>query len=312
MNDLPAAGVIARWMHFLAIFLAVGAAVVRAGILSPAIRRGELPSQAAALLRNRTVRLGVFGGLLLLGAGIARGYLQLHSLVESGEPITRDLAHYVLTETLWGRGWLAQMVAAILVIAGHLLGTLRTPAATLPALLGASAVVLAAPLTGHATGSAEAGAFGYPLDLLHVLGSSSWIGTLLVLALAGLWTGLGLPQEDRWRLVATLVHRFSPIALVAGAVAMGAGTILAVRYVGWSFDAWTGSSYGRFLLFKIAALVIVAGTGAYNWRVVRPRLGTNIGSQQLRRAVAVELVVAGVLLALTAVLVSLPMPGDEG
>lgn len=311
MTDLLSAlGLLGRGGHYLGIFLLVGAAVARSAVLPVADRRGQLPSTALTMMRNRATWLGVLGGILIVLAGLLRGYVQLATLGEPGQPLDWGLAGYVLQETTWGQGWMAQMLAGLLGSAAHLFGTLRTPLMRVLPAFGSSLIVFAAPLTGHAAGSAEAGAIGYPVDLLHVLGGGSWIGTLLVLALAGFWSGLGLDQSERARTVAGLVHAFSPVALVAGATTIGAGLILSVQYVGWSPSAWIGSTYGQTLLVKLLLVGGVAAAGAWNWRVLRPRLGSEAGTRALRRTTAVELGLSLVLLLVTALLVSLPMPGD--
>lgn len=311
MTDLwSALGILGRGGHYLGIFLLVGAAVARTAVLPVAERRWQIPPSAGGMLRNRATWLGVLGGLLIVLAGFLRGYVQLTTLGEPGEPVDWSLAGYVLQETTWGQGWMAQMLAGLLGAAAHLFGTLRTPLTRFLPAFGSSLIVFAAPLTGHAAGSAEAGSVGYPVDLLHVLGGGSWIGTLLVLALAGFWSGLGLNQEDRARTVAGLVHAFSPVALVAGATTIGAGLILSFQYIGWSPSAWIGTAYGQTLLVKLLLVGGVAAAGAWNWRVLRPRLGSDAGTRALRRATAVELGLSLALLLVTALLVSLPMPGD--
>jgi len=307
---LSVLGLLGRDGHYLGIFLLVGAAVTRAAVLPVAERRWQVPATAFAMLRNRATWLGVLGGLLVVLAGLLRGGVQLATLGEPGAPLDWDLADYVLRETTWGQGWLAQMLAGLLGAAAHLFGTLRTPITRFLPVVGSSLIVFAAPLTGHAAGSAEAGAIGYPADLLHVLGGSSWIGTLLVLALGGFWSGLGLDPPERSRTVAGLVHAFSPVALVAGALTIGAGLVLSVQYVGWAPSAWIGTGYGRTLLVKLLLVGGVAAAGAWNWRVLRPRLGSEQGTRALRRSAAVELGLSVALLLVTAVLVSLPMPGD--
>ncbi len=307
---LPVLAVLARWIHYLGIFLVVGGTVTLVAIVRPASRRGALRAEAAGLLRNRAARAGMVGGILVIVAGFVRGYLQVSNMIDPGDPVDSGLVRFLFTETSWGRGWTVQMLSGGLSILGHFLGTARLPGARFAPLLGAMALLLAAPLTGHATGSAEAGALGYPLDLLHLSGGATWIGTLLVLAVAGLWSSLGLTREERARTVATLIHLFSPVALVAGAVTLGAGLVLAARYVGFSFEAWTTSLYGQMLLVKLALVGAVAAAGAYNWRVIRPTLGDPTSTRMLRRSAAVELGLSAFLLIITAIVVSLPMPGD--
>lgn len=57
--------------------------------------------------------------------------------------------------------------------------------------------------------------------------------------------------------------------------------------------------------------MVVAGVialGAYNWRKQRPKLGTEAGAIALRGTATRELLLAGLVLLITSVLVSLPSP----
>ena len=78
----------------------------------------------------------------------------------------------------------------------------------------------------------------------------------------------------------------------------------------WS-DLWT-SSWGRLLSVKVLLLGGVAGLGWFNWRVVTPRLlaGAAPAERDLRRAVALELLLGLLIIAVTAVLVATALPGD--
>ena len=75
-----------------------------------------------------------------------------------------------------------------------------------------------------------------------------------------------------------------------------------------SIPALWGSGYGRTLLVKLGLLAVVFGTGAYNWRRVRPSLGNDAGTRRLRGSAAVEIAVGVLVLAVTAVLVATAPP----
>lgn len=86
---------------------------------------------------------------------------------------------------------------------------------------------------------------------------------------------------------------------------------MAYGYLGSISALWT-SSYGQTLLVKTGLLVLTAGLGAYNWRMVRPALGSSVASQRLLRSATIELIVGTLLLLATAVLVALPAPSMNG
>jgi putative copper export protein len=70
------------------------------------------------------------------------------------------------------------------------------------------------------------------------------------------------------------------------------------------------SEYGRTLLLKLAFLSVVAGTGAYNWRRVKPTLGTAAATTALQRSARIEMLAGVLMIAVTAVLVATPTPMD--
>jgi len=103
------------------------------------------------------------------------------------------------------------------------------------------------------------------------------------------------------------VARFSNLALAAGALLGVTGVITAWRHLkSWS-ALWT-TSYGYAFDVKMCFVAVVAALGAWNWRRMRPRLGTEEAAGALRRSATAELVFAGIVLVITAVLVSLPSP----
>jgi putative copper export protein len=65
------------------------------------------------------------------------------------------------------------------------------------------------------------------------------------------------------------------------------------------------------LAVKLAALVLVGALGAYNWRVIQPSLARPEAERRLVRSARLELLSGLLLLAATAVLVALPLPGDD-
>ncbi|MGI9089790.1 MAG: copper resistance D family protein [Gemmatimonadaceae bacterium] len=144
---------------------------------------------------------------------------------------------------------------------------------------------------------------------VHELSASVWLGTLLVLVIAGLPAILRsqLPSERRGALVAELVARFSPLALCAASLLGITGVITAWRHLKFVAALWT-TSYGYALDLKLIVVGIVLSLGAWNWRRMSPRLGSEGAAHQLRRSAKAELAFAAVVLAITAVLVSLPSP----
>ena len=118
--------------------------------------------------------------------------------------------------------------------------------------------------------------------------------------------------------MAVMVGRFSWIARIAVGLLLVTGVIQSLALVG-SFRALVDTEYGLLVLAKIALFALLIGLGAYNQRWVLPRLrrlaaaGTQPGrtAALLRRAVALEVGLAVVVIAVTSVLVT-TQPASPG
>jgi hypothetical protein len=102
------------------------------------------------------------------------------------------------------------------------------------------------------------------------------------------------------------------VGIVGGAVGAAAllgvtGVVTAWRHLKHASALWT-TAYGYAFDAKMLCVLIVAGLGAWNWRRMRPRLTSDGAVAALQLSAARELVFAGVVLVITAMLVSLPAP----
>jgi len=143
---------------------------------------------------------------------------------------------------------------------------------------------------------------------LHVLAGGLWIGTLGVLALTV------IPLAVRRELgrngtpsIAQVVARFSRLSLFAVALLVASGLVTAWRHLKYPAALWT-TPYGYVLMAKLAMVGVVAALGAFNWRRVSPSLGAEDGAIRLQRSSRAELTAAAIVLAITALLVSIPAP----
>jgi len=308
MSDAAALiGIAARWAGFASALVVLGAAGYRFGVLR-ALRRDSIILPHG---ERGAATAGLAAAVALLITALPRLYGQALGFVEPGEPVTSELLGTILGRTAWGRGWTTQVLAAGLAVAGFTAARSLPSAGWLMAVGGASAVALAAPLTGHAVAAERAGRWGYPLDVLHVLGAGVWLGTLFVMITAGFRAAGRLPDPSKDAVVAHQVRAFSPIALAGAGTLILAGVALGFRYLGGEVSALWTSRYGQVLLVKLGLLGLIVALGAINWRVLTPRLGTSAGSARLRRSSIAELALGTWLLLVTAVLVSLAMPGEE-
>lgn len=228
------------------------------------------------------------------------------SFLFPGDPLSWDLISPVFLNTTWGTGWLLQLGASLLFLAG--LPFTRSRAAGWSVVHAAVlALLVATPITGHAV----AGTWGWkveiPLHALHLAGSGLWLGTLLCIIGVVYPVARRLGEPEGGRLIGNMVHRFNAMAITGAAVVVACGCLLSLAYVGLAEKNWV-TTYGVTLLVKIALLLAVLGLGAYNWRRLRPRLGLPSGTETLRRTATIELIIGSLVLLATAILVHLPAP----
>ncbi|HEX2780397.1 MAG TPA: CopD family protein, partial [Gemmatimonadaceae bacterium] len=108
-----------------------------------------------------------------------------------------------------------------------------------------------------------------------------------------------------------MVNGFSPLALVMGGLVVLFGVITAWRHLEPISALWT-TPYGWALIAKLVVVAVVFALGAWNWRRQRPALGSDEAARAMRRSATRELAAAGLVLLITAVLVSLPSPRRPG
>ncbi len=174
----------------------------------------------------------------------------------------------------------------------------RAGGAAVAALAGAVAVIASAPAGHGASGRWQA--LGAAMTVLHVGAMSIWIGGLVGLALVA-------KQAD-----IAVAKRFSPVATIAMLVVVSSGVVQAIRQLG-SIDALTDSSYGRWLMAKVAAVALVlCGALASRYATYGSLFGAEGRSDRdvLRRALAIEIAAGILVLGATGALTGTPPPGN--
>lgn len=297
----------ARWLTFAGITVVIGAVAFVVFVL-PGLQRqsGARPPQMLTRVRSRAAGLGLAAvAILVVGIGL-RLLAQTTALRGAGGAAGGDLVVAILTRSIWGWGWVLQAAAAMLAIAGFTLAMRRRGAAGW-AMAAVAALVLAVTpgLSGHA---AAASTLAIVADSLHVLSAGGWLGTLLVMMVAGIPLFLERPTTRRAD-GAALLRAFTPVALTfAGGLAI-TGVFAAWLHLTAFADLWS-SAYGRTLLLKLGALMGVIAAGAFNWLRSRPALEERDDARPLRRSATAELAIGALVLAITAALVATPPPAD--
>ncbi len=198
-------------------------------------------------------------------------------------PTLSDVA-LLARQTTWGQGWLLLAGAALV---GTFAALLHAPLWLRMLVV----VVMASAMggLGHAAADDAAPLLSRALDATHVLGMAAWIGTLLC---------LGEVNAGRWA-------RFSALATIAAPVTVFSGAGSALRRVGdATIPQILASDYGRLLGAKVAVVLIILGIGAWHRRAVQRQ-----GSPS-PMSVRIELLLAGLVLIVTAVLTGTAPPGE--
>ncbi|WP_415648200.1 cytochrome c oxidase assembly protein [Stackebrandtia soli] len=192
-------------------------------------------------------------------------------------------------------GFALALTAVLALVAGAVALTTLSVSGAAFATVIAGAAALPAVFTGH---SAASGDHQIAVDsmILHVLGALLWTGGLLALLLAR-------------RTRATAVRRYSRIAGVAFVAVAASGAVNAATRVPSVADL-TGTDYGRFVLIKVAALVLLGGFGFWHRRSTIPALDGGRGGVFARLA-AVEVVIMAATFGLAVALSRTPPPSGE-
>ncbi|MFH8257601.1 cytochrome c oxidase assembly protein [Streptomyces roseolus] len=196
-----------------------------------------------------------------------------------------------------GRSY-AAMAAAGLVLATLCVGvtTVRWARA---ALVLAVAAVLPPAFTGHSAASANHDAAVTSLAL-HVAGVAVWVGGLLFVLVAALRRTEG---------AAVAARRYSPVAGGAFLAVAASGLVNAVVRMPLS-DAWFTTAYGRMLLLKTAALLLLGGIGWWHRHRTLTALADGARGPFLRLA-AGELLVMAAAMGLAVALSRTSPPGTR-
>lgn len=233
---------IARYLAYLAAALLIGAATFMAVCRPP-----DAPV-LARLLRT--------GWWTLLAATLA--LLVLRGPYETGEAPLGALSADALTRTLTSRPGVVLLarLALLLVAAVYLvrLSRRRRPYGWTGAVLAAGLAVTWA-AGEHASAGIQVPA-AMTSSALHLLATAVWLGGLTAL----------LVTLYRAHLTPAAVTRFSRLAFASVTVLVVTGVYQSWRGLG-SWDALTGTTYGRLLILKLAAvgLLLGAAAGSRRW-----------------------------------------------
>jgi len=167
------------------------------------------------------------------------------------------------------------------------------------AIAGAAVAATSFAWVGHVRAAAQAAA---PLVLgIHVLAVAFWLGALGPLAIEA--------RRREPRALGAVAARFGRIAMVVVGALLAAGAALLWILLGSFSELWT-SAYGALACMKIACVAGLLALAAWNKLRLVPRVvaGDPLAVRSLRRSVGAEMLVAGLILLITAALTTLAGP----
>lgn len=189
--------------------------------------------------------------------------LLLRGPYERGTGVTAAFDPAALRETLTSRPGVALVARLVLLGVAAFLPErvrVRERGRARGALVLGGALALGLAVTWAAAEHASAGIqvpAAMVSSVLHLLAMALWLG-----GLTALLTALYRPAEP---LSTAVVTRFSRLALASVAVLAGTGVYQSWRGLG-SWDALTSTSYGRILLAKLCAVLLLLAGAAYSRR----------------------------------------------
>jgi putative copper export protein len=156
---------------------------------------------------------------------------------------------------------------------------------------------------GHAAAVQQAALVPIAADAAVMMCTASWLGALAVLMIAAV--PRAARTDDGIAKVAMLVRTFSPFALAMAGIAVFTGTVNALVHIAAVSELWA-TPYGRVLALKVGVVLLTLTIGAYNWKVVKPGLGNEGATANLKQSARAEIAMAAIIVIITAVLVATP------
>jgi copper transport protein len=305
---------IARWITFLSVMVAVGLLALRLLIARVAVRRAPGTSLHAVSVAFVIASLvGLIAIPVYLDFAIAND--SLRSVFDLGALVP------LYRVTAFGRGYVdLEVCFALFCVAGWIALWVDRPerprrsvaelAATTGAALGAVGVLFIPSAVGHAGQTSPRG-LSVAFDGLHLISGSLWLGGLVGLLV--LWFGVG--RERRVPALSLVVPRFSAVALVSVLVLLGTGTGATIIHMPAVNALWQ-TSYGVAILVKIGLLAVAVALASGNLlrskpRLVAARTRPELGepaARLLRRLISGEAIIVTAAVFVAAVLSSLAPP----
>jgi len=290
----------ARWAELVGALTLIGAVIVRLVVLP----RAELPAETFPDAADRLRRLATAALTLFIVGTLIRLAAESTLIMNEGDSRLHAML-VVVRDTRWGHGWAIGAGGAVLVYAALVVGR-ATGVPWIVAALGAVLVSLSESLTGHAAASSHS-ALAVAADVTHVLGAGGWIGGLAALLLSVFPALHSLDRAREPQAGSRVVRAYHTSAVECVVLVLLSAAIAAWLRLPRLDALWT-TTYGQILILKFLAVLVILGFGWYHWRRAVTVDWTGRTSDTFRRSAAAELLVGAIVIAITAVLISTPLP----
>lgn len=250
----------------------------------------------------RSIDIAAASALVLTLASALTGFLTFLNV--SVTPFSLDATFgnqlgFFLTEIALGQAWLITTLLAAFVAVLCIAVTNQT--ALFFVGLAAVGTLVPMALQGH-----SAGVSGHAMAItsmgLHLVFVSLWFGGVVTLVLLR-----GIIEPAR---LATVVSRFSTLAIIAFVVVAVSGVANALLRIG-SVDKLFTTAYGQLVLFKLGAMVILGAFGFWQRGYLIKRMTGAAAQKAFWWFIAIELAVMGAAAGIAAGLARTPTPVDE-
>lgn len=289
-----------RWAELVSVITMIGAIIFRLVVLPGSNWADPLTAEAA----ERARRLAQAALTLFIITTLMRVVAE-SMLVPSEAGGRMSAVLTVVRDTRWGHGWAVGAAGAIVLLIGLFVARAAVSGWTIAAI-GIVAVCTGDALTGH-SGASRHLALAVATDITHYLGAGGWIGGLVAVLLSGLPSLRVIGDGDRPQAGFQLMRAYHGAAVECVALVIISAIVAAWLRLS-SFGQLRTTQYGGLLLLKTALVCVILLFGWYHWRkVVSPPWDADT-KFRFQRTATMELIVSALVLAVTAVLVSTPLP----
>ncbi|MGX9136073.1 copper resistance CopC/CopD family protein [Rummeliibacillus sp. JY-2-4R] len=230
--------------------------------------------------------------------------LPLQTRIDAGvswlEAFNPNLLNITLNQTSFGTIWFVQMLCIVGLLIVVYMGKRRETSYKywIFSVVFFVALLISKSLTSHA-GASQYKILAIPLNFLHLLAASVWVGSLLYIAWL-LPISRKVQMDNEKELYWNSIHRFSSIAFIATAVLLLTGIYGSLAYIP-TFYSFVHTYYGKALMAKIILFAVMIIFGAFHLIKSKKR-----GNKLLTRSIYLEFGLGVIVMILAALLTNLP------